>query len=68
MKNIVEKCISGIQNVRNAENIVLFFVQIKGWSALYRIEETKLVCAISRKLIFGWIFLFNIGGPKMVLK
>ena len=30
-----------------------FVVQIKGRCALYRIEETKLVCAISRKCVFG---------------
>ena len=33
---------------------LLFWVQLKGWYALYRIEETELVCAISRKLIIGW--------------
>ena len=32
---------------------LLILVQAKGWDGLYRKEETKLVCAISRKLIFG---------------
>ena len=36
-----------------------FLVQIRVWDGSYRIEETKLVCAISRKLVFG------IEGPKM---
>ena len=44
-------------------------VQIKVHYALYRIEETKLECAISRKLIFDWkTFFFSIEGPKMDLK
>ena len=28
-------------------------VQVKGGCAVYRIEETKLVCAISRKFVLG---------------
>ena len=32
---------------------LLFSIQINGWYAVFRIEETKLVCAISRKVIFG---------------
>ena len=32
----------------------VILVQRKGWYALYLIEETKLVCAISRKYIIGW--------------
>ena len=43
------------------------FVQNKGWYGLYRIEETKLVRALSRKVILGW-FWGGIGGPTMVLK
>ena len=36
------------------ENMFLFFlVQNKGWYGVIRIEGTKLVCAISRKLIWG---------------
>ena len=31
-----------------------FLVQIRGWDGFYRIDELKLVCAISRKFIFGW--------------
>ena len=34
------------------ENMFLLFsVPIRGWDGLYRIEETKFVCAISRKFI-----------------
>ena len=33
---------------------LLSIVQIRGWYALYRIEDTKLVYAISRKCVFGW--------------
>ena len=32
--------------------VLLFVVQIRGWDGSYQIEETKLVCAISR--IFNW--------------
>ena len=51
---------------RNVGNMFLLFVmQFKGWDGLYRIEETNLVCAISRKLVLGWkIELFGIR-PKM---
>ena len=46
-----------------------FVVQIKSCDALFRIEETKLVCAVSRKLILGWkTYFLGKGGPKMVLK
>ena len=39
---------------RTFENLfLLYLVQMKGWYAVYRIEETKLVCAISRTGIFG---------------
>ena len=31
---------------------LLSLMKIKGWGGPYRIEETKLVCAISRKLVF----------------
>ena len=34
--------------------LLLFVVQTKGWYGVVRIEEMKLVCAISRKTIFGW--------------
>ena len=48
---------------------LLFLVLIKGWYGLYRIEETKLVCVISREFCFGWKAEFvGIGGPEMVLK
>ena len=33
---------------------LLFPLQIKGWYAFYRIEETKLVCTISRRCVIGW--------------
>ena len=33
---------------------LLFLVQTGGWDGLWRIQETKLVCAISRKIIWGW--------------
>ena len=39
----------------NFEN--MFFVissSSKGWYCVIRMQETKLVCAISRKLILGW--------------
>ena len=35
------------------KHIFIMFVQINGGDVLYRIEETKLVCAISRKLVLG---------------
>ena len=42
-------------NLRIPENIfLLLLVQIKGWDGPYRIEETELACAISRKCVFGW--------------
>ena len=48
--------------------VLQFLVQIKGWDGLYRIEETKLECAIPRKLIFDWKTQFvGIGDPKIVL-
>ena len=31
---------------------LLFLLHTLGWDGYYRIEETKLVCAITRKLIF----------------
>ena len=38
----------------NIENIVfVMLVQIRSWDGSYRIEQTKLVCAISRKLFLG---------------
>ena len=40
-----------------------FFVillNIRGWDGLYRIDETKLICAISRKFIFDKNFCFGI--------
>ena len=54
---------------RVSENMfLLFLVQIRGGDCLYQIEETKLVSAISRKLIFGLKNKFGgIGGPKMAL-
>ena len=48
---------------------LLYLVQIEGWDGLTRIEETKLVCAISKKFAFGRKAEFiGIGDPKMVLK
>ena len=35
----------------------IFLVQFKGWYAVYRIEETELICAISKKLICFLFFL-----------
>ena len=39
---------------------LLSLVYNTGWYALYRIEQTKLVCAISRA--------GGVGPPRMVLK
>ena len=36
--------------------LLFFLVQVRGWDGLYRIDETKLACAISRKLTFGWFW------------
>ena len=61
----------GVLIIKKNENMfLLFLIQIKGCYALDRIKETKLVCAISRKLMFG-LFCFGalgIGGTNMVLK
>ena len=38
----------------NFRKHVLFFSFKKGCHDIYRIVETKLVCAISRKFVFGW--------------
>ena len=54
----------------------MFFVtlvQIKGSYALYRIEERKLVCAISFVFCFLFVFIYFFGGgikggPRMDLK
>ena len=47
----------------------LFLVRINGWYAVMRIEEKNIVCAISRKLTFGWkTYFFGIGGPKIIQK
>ena len=41
------------KNCLKSDNMfLLFLIQVKGWHVVYRIEETKLVCAISRKLIW----------------
>ena len=46
------------------KHVFVICVQIKGWSAFFRIEGTKLVCAISRKLVCSWkAHLFSIRGP-----
>ena len=51
---------------------VLFLVQIRGWYALYRTEETNLVCIISRNMFLvekqmgGMRGSYN--GPNMFLK
>ena len=42
------------RNFEMFENMsLLFVVQIKGWYGVIRIEEKKLVCANSKKLIRG---------------
>ena len=38
---------------KSRKQVLGYVVQIEGWDVLYRIEETELVCAISRKLVFG---------------
>ena len=43
-----------VSDFRLVENMALLvLVHIRGWDGLYRIEGTKLVCAISRKFISG---------------
>ena len=42
---------SKLLNIR--KHVFVILIQNKGWYGVCRIEETKLVCAISRKLIFG---------------
>ena len=47
-------CVEIIEIVKVPKTCFLMFVvQIKGCYAVYRTEETKLVCAISMKCVFG---------------
>ena len=39
---------------KNKVVFLLFLVQTNVLYGVIRIEETKLVCAISRKIMFGW--------------
>ena len=57
-----------IQVLERCEYIFLFFVQLKGWYGVLRIEEAKIVCAISRKILLVEKHMFVcIGVPKKVL-
>ena len=53
-KSKMKICVGMFRNVELVKTCFLFFVmQVKGWGGPYRIEETKLVCAISRQLFWG---------------
>ena len=43
-------------------NIFVMFILTKNWYAVFQIEETKLVCAISRNSSWGWRTCVSIWG------
>ena len=48
------------------ENMILLgLVQNKGWDVVFRIEETKIVCVISMKLIVGWKTYGCVSFPQV---
>ena len=53
----------------NKVSFLLLVLRIGLFYSVIRIEETKLVCVISRKFVLGRrLYIVRIRGPKMILK